>query len=75
MTEQLLLFEETETERLERQVKTIKESNDKVRKRLFAEHNEMYKIILKQQQEIEELKTIVRRIGKDSIDYSFSLAI
>lgn len=75
MTEQLMLFEETETERLERQVKNIKESSDKVRKKLFAENNEMYKLILKQQQEIEELKTIVRRIGKDSIDYSFSLAI
>jgi hypothetical protein len=54
------LFEEqSELNDLRKEVAEIKKSADNVRRGLFARHSEMSKLILKQQNEIEELRNLV----------------
>lgn len=44
---------------LMQEVELLREQNNNVRRGLFARHNELSKIVLKQQQEIDLLKGIV----------------
>jgi hypothetical protein len=41
------------------EIKLIKASMDKVRKKLFANHGELAKQFVQQQQEIDELRTLI----------------
>lgn len=56
MAEQLLLFPETEEERLLRKIDEIKNSTEKVRKSLFAKHGELTKMYFQLYYEFETLK-------------------
>ncbi len=58
---QLDMFREiTESDLVQAKISELKESQDKIRKRLFAQQKEMMKIILQQQEELDCIKT---RIG------------
>lgn len=59
--EQLLLFEESREEKLEREVKRLKEQTEKIRKGIYAKHGELYKLYLEQKQELDILKTAICR--------------
>lgn len=59
MSEQLLLFEESREEKLEREVQRLKEQSDKVRKSLYAKHGELMKLYLEQKHELETLKAAI----------------
>jgi hypothetical protein len=59
---QLDFFQEyNETEILRQEVKQLKESQDKVRKKLFAEHGKLAKMYLEMYQEFEDWKAIVAK--------------
>jgi hypothetical protein len=45
---------------LKEEVRKVKESSDNVRRGVFARQNEIMKICLKQQAEIDELKRIIK---------------
>jgi len=54
---QLDMFRETtETDVVMTEVTAMKESNDKVRRKLFAQNGAMMKMILQQQEELDYLK-------------------
>jgi hypothetical protein len=62
------LFEEnSEICLLKREVEEIKHGCDNVRKGIFARHNEMMKLLMKQQEEIDQLKSL---IGKSQVLFS-----
>lgn len=75
MNEQLSLFELSESEMITQRVEKIEKSSNAVRRGIFARHDELVKLYLKQQREIEELKALVQGNRKNDIEYSFSLAI
>lgn len=57
MTAQLDLFKEnSEIELLSQELTLVKERCENVRKGLFARHNEICKMFMKQQEEIDRLK-------------------
>ncbi len=59
---QLDLFREfDEHEALKEEVRQLKESQDKVRKKLFAEHGKLAKMYLQLHNEFEDWKMIVSR--------------
>jgi bacterioferritin (cytochrome b1) len=59
---QLDLFQEyNELYEMKEQIKSLKESNDKVRKKLFAEHGKLAKMYLQLHNEFEDWKMIVAR--------------
>jgi hypothetical protein len=54
---QLDLFENpSETDMLQKELKALAESQDRLRKGLFARHSELVKLIMIQQKEIDLLK-------------------
>ncbi len=56
------LFEEnSEFCLLKKEFEEVRKSSDSVRRGLFAKHNELMKIVLKQQEEIESLKRIIKK--------------
>jgi len=56
---QLLLFEETKEEELERKVDDLKRQTDKMRRALFARHGELMKLYMEQRHELETLKAAI----------------
>lgn len=57
MQSQLDLFDNpTEAEELRREIQELRKRNDSLRKGLFARHNELFRLYLDQQKEIENLK-------------------
>jgi hypothetical protein len=60
------LFDETpdEMDILKEEIKTIKDSNEKVRKGLFARYNELVKLYIEQKTEIENLKWMIGNLTK-----------
>lgn len=44
MEQQLLIFKENQEERLEREMKSLREQSEKVRKKLFAENGKLRKM-------------------------------
>lgn len=59
---QLDLFREyDELSEMREQIKLLKESNEKVRKKLFAEHGKLAKMYLQLHNEFEDWKMIVAR--------------
>lgn len=48
--------ETTSVDLLQAEISSMKESNDKVRRKLFAQNGAMMKIILQQQEELDYLK-------------------
>lgn len=57
--EQLLLFNETREEKMEREIQELKTQNDKVRKSLFAKYHELMTLYLNQSNEIDQLRNTV----------------
>jgi len=57
--EQLLLFPETIDERVDRELREMRNQQDKMRKSLFAKHGELVKMMEKQQRELQEIKDIL----------------
>ena len=51
-----LFRETTDTDLLQGEISALKESNDKVRRKLFAQNGAMLKMILQQQEELEYIK-------------------
>lgn len=60
MSAQLDIFEEVNISILKDELKKVKDSSDNVRKGLFARHNELAKMFLAQQQEIDYLKELIK---------------
>jgi len=59
---QLDLFREyDEVAEMKEQIRLLKESQDKVRKKLFAEHGKLAKMYLQMYQEFEDWKMIIAR--------------
>lgn len=60
---QIDMFEEMndDTDVLRKEVKALAESQDKVRKTLFAKHSELMKLVIRQQEEIDRLKQVMRK--------------
>jgi len=56
MKDQILLFEETKEEKLEREVEELKKQCDKVRKSQFAKIGELAKMCYDVQKEVDDLK-------------------
>lgn len=59
--EQLLLFEESREERLEREIKQLREQCEKVRKGQFAKIGELKKLYLDTHHELQVLKDALCR--------------
>lgn len=59
MAQQLLLFPETEEEKIQREFQELKKSCDKVRKAMFARHGELTKMYLQLHHEFETLKASI----------------
>jgi hypothetical protein len=57
--EQLDLFEELKFDSLKREMRKVKETSENVRKGIFARHNELAKMFLEQQKEIDYLKQLI----------------
>lgn len=53
---QLDLIKQSEIELLREELQKVKEAAENVRRGLFARHNELAKLYLEQQKEIQELK-------------------
>lgn len=53
---QLELFQKTENEIIRDEITKIRESSENVRRGIFTRFNELSKLFLEQQKEIEELK-------------------
>ncbi len=51
-----LFRETTDTDLLQGEISSLKESQDKVRRKLFAQNGAMLKMIMQQQEEIEYIK-------------------
>lgn len=54
MAAQLFLFEESETEKLNREVKELKESLNNLRKGMFARHNELFSLYMEHEKKLKE---------------------
>ncbi len=61
MIEQLLLFQESREERLEREVKNLRDQCEKVRKSQYAKLGELKKLYIDQKYEIDTLKAAMCR--------------
>lgn len=59
--EQLEFFEPTQEEILSNKIDAIKESTNKVRKKLFAQHGEILKVILEMKNDFEHIKRAICR--------------
>jgi hypothetical protein len=59
--EQLLFFEETKEQQLERRIEELETSLHKVRRALFARHGELAKMYLETNQEFEAWKALLCR--------------
>lgn len=59
MTAQLDMFEDIEISTLKEEMKKVRETSENVRRGLFARHNELAKMFLSQQQEIDYLKQLI----------------
>ena len=57
--EQLDFFEQLQLDSLKREMKKVRETSENVRRGLFARHNELAKMFLAQQQEIDYLKQLI----------------
>ena len=57
---QLLLIQKSETEILREELAKIREETANMRRGLFARHNELSKLFIEQQEELEHLK---KKIG------------
>lgn len=57
--EQLLLFQESREDRLEKEVKSLREQSEKVRKKLFAENGELKRKYTELYYEYEMLKIAI----------------
>lgn len=57
--EQLLLFQESREEKLEREVKNIREHCEKVRKSQYAKLGELKKLYLENKYELDTLKAAI----------------
>lgn len=64
MQSQLDLFGEvTEFQVFKEELDKVKQANENVRRGLFARHNELFKLYQKQQEEIENLKLVLAKVG------------
>ena len=60
MSAQLDIFEDIDLTTLKEEMKKVRETSENVRKGLFARHNELAKMFLAQQQEIDYLKELIK---------------
>ncbi len=60
MSAQLDIFESTDIFTIKEEMRKVKETAENVRKGLFARHNELAKMFLAQQQEIDYLKELIK---------------
>ena len=60
MSIQLDIFEDVNVTTLKEEMKKVRETSENVRKGLFARHNELAKMFLAQQQEIDYLKELIK---------------
>jgi hypothetical protein len=63
MSEQLMLFQETHQECLEKEIKDIREEWTKTRKSLYARHANLMHLYLEQRAEIEALKAEMHKVA------------
>lgn len=59
MSAQLDIFETNDLDSLKEEMKKVKATSENVRKGLFARHNELAKMFLDQQKEIDYLKQLI----------------
>lgn len=64
---QLDLFSSNDVELLKLEITQVKTSSDKVRRGMFARHNELAKMYLQQQQEIDYLKSLMSHTKENKI--------
>jgi uncharacterized protein (DUF3084 family) len=62
---------ELKLEFVEKEVNEIRKRSDNVRRGLFARHNELAKLYMQQQSEIERLKQIIEALGYGNREWEY----
>jgi hypothetical protein len=61
--QQLMMFQETREDKLEREMMKLRDQQDRIRKSQFAKISELEKMYFETREELEGLKSIINRSG------------